>query len=876
MSLIDLRHGKVMNTKIGLGLILLGLTFPVSQVTAQSLSAAPTTVEVLNLILNPGGQYPERITYPGLDPLPELALHSMFTNILTGQALLMNDHSEIDYKIPVDGHFPFVDGMPDRPMEVPLNETDFIEDRIAATQLGKALFWDMQVGSDSVQSCGTCHFHAGSDNRTRNTLNPASINGASSTLEIVGKNQDLVVDDFPFHKLIDPNKPGEPMMNPENMLSDTDDVQSSMGVRYRVFVDIWTPGPSAFIPGTVPPALRPEIGRDAPDPLGEVFEGVRRVEPRHTPTFFQSALNYDNFWDGRARHDFNGGSPQGASDPEPHIYVDGTDGLTATRQLIRFCGVASLATGPPLSNFEMSFDGRNWAKIAKKLLQDGVTPLANQLVDTTDSVLGPLSNQNWTPGMPGINISYADLIELAFGSEYWSNTTEHLDLIADPTDPTDGVRLILSPGASNPASTIEFTQKEANFSLFFGLSTQAYTQILLPNQSPFDRFHEANPEEFLGIVTDIDPDKPGVQVVGLSERQLFGYDIFQNSNLSGLNPHGRGGECNICHFGPEMTEHSISLMHGIMPPDLVTGEDKMLTGFILEEVWGENAGDAMELDAFVHEFDEVASTTAIGILDRGVYNIGVRPINEDLGRGADDLFGFPLSLTALAMQNEGIAVGEYTDSANAPAPLPDYLAPFVNPFPVGGAYPNIALPIFSPDAVSSGAAEILLLPSGTYPYPNRVGRMGNFKVPGLKNLELTGPYFHNGGTLTLRQVVDFYARGGDFPETNRAERDPLIRNLNIEADNRLDDSDKTALVDFLLALTDERAKYERAPFDHPEVIIPLDGTAPDNWMGRDAMLKDPMFRQVAAVGSMGSTEPLANFLGISSIEGDPGPDHFDK
>src|SRR4051812_49340166 len=38
-----------------------------------------------------------------------------------------------------------------------------------------------------------------------------------------------------------------------------------------------------------------------------------------------------------------------------------------------------------------------------------------------------------------------------------------------------------------------------------------------------------------------------------------------------------------------------------------------------------------------------------------------------------------------------------------------------------------------------------------------------FKTPGLRNVELTGPYFHNGGKATLRQVVDFYSIGGDFP-----------------------------------------------------------------------------------------------------------------
>jgi cytochrome c peroxidase len=57
---------------------------------------------------------------------------------------------------------------------VPLPEklADFIKDRKAAVQLGKALFWDTQVGSDGVQACASCHFHAGADDRSKNALNP--------------------------------------------------------------------------------------------------------------------------------------------------------------------------------------------------------------------------------------------------------------------------------------------------------------------------------------------------------------------------------------------------------------------------------------------------------------------------------------------------------------------------------------------------------------------------------------------------------------------------------------------------------------------------------------------------------------------------------
>jgi cytochrome c peroxidase len=38
---------------------------------------------------------------------------------------------------------------------------------------------------------------------------------------------------------------------------------------------------------------------------------------------------------------------------------------------------------------------------------------------------------------------------------------------------------------------------------------------------------------------------------------------------------------------------------------------------------------------------------------------------------------------------------------------------------------------------------------------------GLFMTPSLRNVEFTGPYFHNGGLATLEQVVDFYSRGGE-------------------------------------------------------------------------------------------------------------------
>jgi cytochrome c peroxidase len=41
----------------------------------------------------------------------------------------------------------------------------YVRDRTSLVALGKALFWDVQVGSDGRTACASCHFHAGADHR---------------------------------------------------------------------------------------------------------------------------------------------------------------------------------------------------------------------------------------------------------------------------------------------------------------------------------------------------------------------------------------------------------------------------------------------------------------------------------------------------------------------------------------------------------------------------------------------------------------------------------------------------------------------------------------------------------------------------------------
>ena len=94
----------------------------------------------------------------------------------------------------------------------PDNLGTFVQDKVAAIALGKSFFWDMQVGSDGLQSCASCHFHAGADSRSKNQLSPGLLrvntDGSPNPDTVVntgGLNYTLKPQDYPFHNLADPN-----------------------------------------------------------------------------------------------------------------------------------------------------------------------------------------------------------------------------------------------------------------------------------------------------------------------------------------------------------------------------------------------------------------------------------------------------------------------------------------------------------------------------------------------------------------------------------------------------------------------------------------------------------------------------------------------
>jgi len=333
-----------------------------------------------------------------------------------------------------------------RKVPEPSNLKDFVKDKEAAILLGKALFWDMQVGSDGITSCASCHFHAGADNRAKNQVSPGLIildaNGNPTpdfTFQVRKPNGTLQKGDFPFHKLSDIND------RRSNVISSVNDVASSQGVVAEQF--------KGFDSSTQ------EIRAVVPDPLFNVKGlNTRRVEPRNTPTVINAVFNLRNFWDGRAQDRFNGINPFGRRDKNAKVWrADKPDSLKAVTVDLNNASLASQAVGPPLSDFEMSAAGRTFADVGRKLLVR--RPLAKQRVHWFDSVLG---KHSLSP-LPGLSVStYAELVRKAFHPAWWQGT----------------------------GKIANYTHMEQNFSLFFGLSVQLYEATLVSDQTPFDDYAE--------------------------------------------------------------------------------------------------------------------------------------------------------------------------------------------------------------------------------------------------------------------------------------------------------------------------------------------------------------------------------------------------
>nr|WP_294873320.1 cytochrome c peroxidase [uncultured Pedobacter sp.] len=76
--------------------------------------------------------------------------------------------------------------------------------------------------------------------------------------------------------------------------------------------------------------------------------------------------------------------------------------------------------------------------------------------------------------------------------------------------------------------------------------------------------------------------------------------------------------------------------------------------------------------------------------------------------------------------------------------------------------------------------------------------LGEFKIPGLRNVALTAPYMHNGKFKTLKSVVEYY----NNPSV--VVNDGINRDLSLDKPLNLSSQEMDDIVAFLGALTDDR------------------------------------------------------------------------
>ncbi len=605
---------------------------------------------------------------------------------------------------------------------------EFVKDKQAAIALGKALFWDMQVGSDGVQACASCHFRAGADPRSKNQLSPGLRHSPERdlTYKVGGPNYQLTGEEFPLTRLAIPGQRGA-----LDTATDSNDVVSSQGVAF--------------------------LDRDL-DPLGFQVGRLktRRVEPRNTPTVINAVFTHRQFWDGRAENIFNGVNHLGDRDPDARVMASMAGTLVEVQVALENSSLASQAVAPIISELEMAEPGRTAADLARELSKSnkgrsagkrvhGSRPLKLQHVDPSDSVLSMLSRYPER----GLRVeSYDEMVRAAFQEKYWQSD-RLLQVAADGS-----VRIVRRE--DDDQSTDEYTLLQYNFALFFGLAVQLYEATLVSDDTPWDRFrrdHSTATDPKLNPWTNENPSH-------ISRFALFGAHLF-NDRTRGPN----NIRCSNCHESAELTDASVRRIN------LATG------------------GPVRNRDG--------------NVIDKGFNNIGLRPTTDDLGVGASDEFG-PLSRSKRLFPN-GLTIGAAFDGA----------------------------------AVTKG-----------------FGVEGAFKIPSLRNVALTAPYFHNGDTHSLREAVLLYNRGGNVAPITQTDGTP-IEPLGVPG---LTADEVDAIVDWLETLTDERVRIASAPFDHPQLFVPNGHRGNQNFVesGAFGFAKDEML-EIPMTGAAGGP-PLPGFL----------------
>ncbi|HEV7552219.1 MAG TPA: cytochrome c peroxidase [Candidatus Angelobacter sp.] len=796
-----------------------------------------------------------------------------------------------------------------------------LADKTAAIELGKALFWDMQAGSDDIQACASCHFNAGADSRAINQVNPGQA-GGDNTFQLgvsangsIGPNHHYSAGtagsgfggyhdgDFPFRKVAD-------VKDRFSVVSDVNDVSGSQGVfgltNDKITVDVHvTPGPA----GDDSPEL---TGDKRSSDNGDNEQMTYGDGKPHLPSAKQGPANSSG--KGRVTTPSNirkakapGGSvvtsnsvESTTSAADPVFSYPNPENSTQRVNVRKVTGRNTPSAVNAVFNFRNFWDGR------AQNVCNGANPFGARdnslhlLVAGTDGKLGPahvgmansaLCSQSLGPILSSVEMSADDRNFHQVGKKLLAR----IPLGTQTVDPTDSVLGTLSNAPGKGLKT--------NYAALI-------QQAFLPEWWQFTRHICTAPDG--STVTNVDPAAFETCPSGTDDYSQMEYNfslfwgvaiqMYESTLIADQTPFDKYMEQQKTYTltGDNKTQsYTIQLAPGIQPYSLSIIALDPLADFTDQEMayafdYGDGRVMGVGLDQGFIDYASGTLTVQFGMPPvstfpiKIAYSVGATPMTTGQLRGllvfqtkgrCVNCHGGPELSNASVGTVSSVGPAERMIMADMQVRVYDtgYYHIGVRPTAEDGglagtdpiAGKSLSQSEYLRERVCNDPTDAIMIPGrpgdGISMAPLNCGdetaRGGFFKAPQLRNVGLTAPYFHNGSQLTLEQVVEFYDRGGDFNTFGEEHQymDADIDNLGLTL------QDKTDLVDFMRnALTDSRTVSQAAPFDHPQLLTPNGHPLGANGYPVQPDPKHPgqattQLMEVPAVGKNGG-KPLPTFL----------------
>ena len=749
-----------------------------------------------------------------------------------------------------------------------------IADKTAAIELGKALFWDMQAGSDDTQACASCHFNAGADSRVNNDVNPGQA-GGDNTFQIgvpfngsLGPNYHYKAGtagagfggyhdgDFPFRKLADIN-------DRFSVTSDVNDVSGSEGVFGLTNDTITVQVQQVHSIGVDNPGLVEghrvlddgdnegfTYGNGKPhlpsNKLGPANSGDKGTNSHQSGNTKQNVV-------GSATVNVNSVETTTAVIDPVFSYPSEADPTTRINTR-RVTGRNTPSAVDAVFNFRNFWDGRA-QNVCNGANPFGTRDKKNHLlvVDPVDGKLGPtqvnmvnsaLCSQSLGPILSSTEMSADNRNFHQVGKKLLARVPLSNQLV----DPTDSVLGVFSKSPDK------------------GLKTSYSALVQKAFQPEWWQFTQHICEAADGTMTGtIDPTNFETCPAGTNDYSLMEYNfslfwgvaiqMYESTLVADQTPFDKYMEQQQTYtlIGDNLNnQYTIQLKPGVTPYTIsIIGLNPTLDSTD-QDIYAFDDGQGTIRGVGVNggSIDYASGTLTVFFGDPPVsqvpvqigYSVGAVPLTTGQLRGLNlfqtkagciachggpelsnasvgTVTGFPVERMIMEDDSARVYDTGYYHIGVRPAAEDAGLA---------GSDPVAGLPLSQAELMRQhaceGGYEMALVPGrrgeGISPSPmncnDDIARGGFFKAPQLRNVALTAPYFHNGSQLTLEQVVEFYNRGGDFNTVEEVKfMDPDIEMLGLTAQEKID------LVDFLRnGLTDPRTVAQAAPFDHPQLFVP--------------------------------------------------------